>query len=323
MKILPGILLAIPAVFVLQAFGAPSTFEQAKSELRQKVYFDRNQVGDTYCGCPWRWVGQSGGRMDLQACGYAVRAQPERAARLEWEHVVSAWAFGHQRQCWQNGGRKNCIATDPVFRAMEADAHNLTASVGEVNGDRANFRFNQLSSTPYNYGACQTRVDFKQRAAEPQDSAKGMIARIQFYMHDQYALAMSRQQQQLFMAWDRQYPPSGWEIERNRRITRVMGHSNLYVTGERKWTVGQRPSGNGLAARVSTTTKPALLQDHSARQDQLPYLLPVIGNRRSGVFHMPEGCPSYTKVSSQNRVTFSSAQEAEAAGFRLAGNCRT
>lgn len=132
MKILPGILLAIPAVFVLQAFGAPSTFEHAKSELRQKVYFDRNQVGDTYCGCPWRWVGKSGGRMDLQSCGYSVRAQPERAARLEWEHVVSAWAFGHQRQCWQNGGRKNCVATDPVFRAMEADAHNLTAAVGEV-----------------------------------------------------------------------------------------------------------------------------------------------------------------------------------------------
>ena len=167
-------------------------------------------------------------------------------------------------------------------------------------------------------------MDFKQRAAEPQDTAKGMIARIQFYMHDQYALAMSRQQQQIFLAWDRLYPPSGWEIERNRRITRVMGHSNPYVTGERTWTIGQRPSEDGLAAHGSTMAKPALpLQGHSARKDQFPDQLPVIGNRRSGVYHMPEGFPSYTKVSSQNRVTFSSAREAEAAGFRLAGNCRT
>lgn len=322
MKLFPLILAAIPAAFSLSAFAGPATFEQAKAELRQKVYFDRNEVGDTYCGCPWRWVGKSGGRMDLQACDYSVRAQPERAARLEWEHVVSAWSFGHQRQCWQNGGRKNCVATDPVFRAMEADAHNLTASVGEVNGDRANFRFNQLSSTPYRYGACQTRVDFKQRAAEPQDSAKGLIARIQFYMHDRYALVMSRQQQQLFMAWDRQYPPSGWETERNRRITNVMGHSNPYVTGERTWTIGKRPIGDGLAAHNFEQVKSSPARpDPNSRMDQTQ--LPVIGNQRSGVFHMPEGCPSYTKVSSHNRVTFNSAQEAKAAGFRLAGNCRT
>lgn len=43
------------------------------------------------------------------------------------------------------------------------------------------------------------------------------------------------------------YPPSDWELERDRRIAKVMGHSNPYVTGERTWTVGQQPSGDGLA----------------------------------------------------------------------------
>ncbi|MEV8190496.1 endonuclease, partial [Streptomyces halstedii] len=232
MKTTALILAAFPAAISLVCTAAPATFDQAKVELRERVYFDRNLQGDTYCGCTWRWVGRTGGRIDPRSCGYEVRALPERAARIEYEHITPAWSFGHQRQCWQNGGRKNCVATDPVFRAMEADAHNLTVVVGEVNADRSHYNYAQLSKTPYQYGACATRVDFNQRAAEPRNEAKGLVARVQLYMHDWYGLRMSRQQQQLFTAWDRMYPPSDWELERDRRIAKVMGHSNPYVTGE-------------------------------------------------------------------------------------------
>ncbi len=48
---------------------------------------------------------------------------------------------------------------------------------------------------------------------------------------------------------------------------------------------------------------------------------PVIGNRRSRVYHW-SGCPDYDKVSVQNRVTFPSREAAEQAGYRPAGNCR-
>lgn len=47
---------------------------------------------------------------------------------------------------------------------------------------------------------------------------------------------------------------------------------------------------------------------------------PVIGNKRSRVYHRPD-CPAYSQVSSRNRVEFPSAKAAEAAGYRLAGNC--
>ena len=46
----------------------------------------------------------------------------------------------------------------------------------------------------------------------------------------------------------------------------------------------------------------------------------IIGNRRSGVYHEP-GCPDYGKISERNQVPFSTAGEAEAAGYRRAGNC--
>jgi len=47
-------------------------------------------------------------------------------------HVVPAWEFGHQLQCWQDGGRKNCGKNNPQFKKMEADLHNLVPAVGAV-----------------------------------------------------------------------------------------------------------------------------------------------------------------------------------------------
>jgi len=47
---------------------------------------------------------------------------------------------------------------------------------------------------------------------------------------------------------------------------------------------------------------------------------PVIGNRKSHIFHRPD-CPNYSQVAPKNRVAFNSAAEAEEAGYRVAGNC--
>lgn len=68
----------------------PTSFSEAKSLAKQQVYFDRNDIGTTYCDCKWRWVGKTGGRIDFASCGYQVRAegQRNRAERLEWEHVL-------------------------------------------------------------------------------------------------------------------------------------------------------------------------------------------------------------------------------------------
>lgn len=240
------LLILFSLLFASTLFAAPATFDCAKIEARESVYHDRTDAGTTYCGCSWEWVGRSGGRVDLFSCGYQVRAQDVRAARTEWEHIVPASNFGRARQCWQDGGRANCQRVDPVFNLMEADLHNLTLTIGEVNADRANFNFGMLPTTAYQHGACDFKVDFKARTAEPRNEVKGMIARVYFYMHDRYDLPMSRQQQQLLMAWDRQFPVSAWEAERNRRITAIMRHGNPFVTGERQWSVGHRNSGEGV-----------------------------------------------------------------------------
>lgn len=296
----------------------PDTFERAKVELRQQVYHDQNQggaLGTAYCGCDWEWMGRSGGRVDHASCGYQVRAQENRAARIEWEHVVPAHSFGHQRQCWQNGGRRNCVADDPVFRAMEADMHNLTPSVGEINADRSNYRFGALPGTARLHGECDFKVNFRQRVAEPRDEIKGMFARIYFYMHDRYDLSMSSQQEQLLMAWDRAHPVTEWERERDRRIARIMGHPNPFVTGERTWNLDHRNTADGIVMPIPGT--------HPASGERPPEPgAPIIGNRNSGVYHLPQGCPSYGRVAPHNQVEFATEAEAQAAGLRKAGNCR-
>lgn len=222
--------------------AAPTNFDQAK-KLAQRIHAP--EAKSFYCDCDIRWQG-SKGIPDLAGCGYQVRKNGPRASRIEWEHVMPAHHFGHQRQCWQNGGRKNCVKTDEVFRQMEADLYNLVPAIGEVNGDRSNFRFGVLPATELKHGACPVKVDFKQKVFEPAPNVRGDIARIYFYMADKYSLNLSRVQQQLFIAWHRQDPVTAQEHELNQRISQHMGHDNPFVSGKREWNLGYKPTGYGL-----------------------------------------------------------------------------
>lgn len=198
---------------------------------------------------------------------------------------------------------------------MEADLFNLYPSVGEVNGDRSNYQYGMVTGVAPQYGACATRVDFKGRTAEPRNEAKGIVARSSFYMYDRYGLSMSRQQQQLLMAWDRQYPVSAWEWEWNSRTAKIMGHQNSFITGDRSWSLGHKPSREGLVSPVRirpTAAAPAKASNKGM----------IIGNRSSKIYHLRNGCPTYDKVSLTNQVTFTSESKAVAEGYRKAGNCR-
>lgn len=224
MKYLFSLLAALSSLPVLAA--PPANFSAAKKEALQ-IYQD--YPVSFYCGCEIQWQGKKG-IPDLQSCGYQVRKQQNRASRIEWEHVVPAWQFGHQRQCWQNGGRKNCSKHDVQFRSMEADLHNLTPAVGEVNGDRSNFNFSQWNGVDgETYGRCEMQVNFKARKVMPPYCARGSIARTYLYMSREYGFQLSKQQTQLMQAWNKTYPVSEWECIRDERIAKVQGNHNSYV----------------------------------------------------------------------------------------------
>jgi len=69
-----------------------------------------------------------------------------RASCIECEHVMPAENFGRHLQCWRNGGRKEC-KKDVTFNTIKGDLHNLQPSIGEVNGDRSNYRYSQFTKT--------------------------------------------------------------------------------------------------------------------------------------------------------------------------------
>lgn len=223
-----GLPLIAMLVFVSSCANAssPSSFSTAKKILDRRIYTGVDRVS-FYCGCTYA-LAPNPNRPDRKrltpdagSCGLQARKNADRAGRIEWEHVVPAWEFGHQLLCWQQGGRKAC-RKDPKFRMMEADLMNLVPAVGELNGDRSNFRYGMVAGEPRKYGACDFEVDFKQRVAEPPEQVRGDIARIYFYMADKYGLKIGRKQRQLFESWNRTDPVDAAERARRARIDAIL-----------------------------------------------------------------------------------------------------
>lgn len=202
-------------------------FNNAKFNL-VKLYNDNANQTTFYCGCEFN-LNDKKHMVNFNKCGYQVRKNQNRAQRIEWEHVMPAENFGRHLSCWQNGGRKAC-KKDILFNQMEGDMHNLQPSIGEINGDRSNYRYSQFTREFHQYGQCKTAVDFKQRKFQPRDEIRGIIARTYFYMSDKYQINLSKQEQQLMAAWDKLYPPTKWECDRNRLITNIQGNDNKFIT---------------------------------------------------------------------------------------------
>lgn len=211
-------------------------FAAAKKQM-DRIYYGDLMV-TVYCGCRYG-KNHPPYDIDFTSCGFAPRKNANRASRIEWEHVVTAHNMGNARQCWHKEGklsaRQNCETTDSAFAIMEGDLHNLLPSIGEVNGDRSNYLYSQWTNSPEPmYGNCETIVDFKDRKAQPRPPVRGMLARISFYMEKQYGITLSDKSRRLYEIWDRQYPVTAQECERDERIAKVQGNHNPFVEAKCK-----------------------------------------------------------------------------------------
>lgn len=94
--------------------------------------------------------------------------------------------------------------------------------------------------------------------------------------------------------WADASPTAPWDFRRNERD-------------------GNKP------AQTSTPTPDAPLVTAAPETGQT--IGQVVGNKNSKKYHLP-GCPGYNQTAEKNRVYFRTAQEAEAAGYTKAGNCK-
>ncbi len=211
-------------------------FHEAKKLARQ-IYADMQTT--FYCGChyPDREV-------DFSSCDYRPARDDARARRVEWEHVVPAAQFGRSFREWRDGdprcqnssgrpfkGRKCAQVVSETFNKMESDLYNLVPAIGEVNGLRRDYPVGLLPGVKPMFGLCQTKV--AHGLIEPRPEVRGFVARTYKYMHSTYPGhgIISRKNEPLFQAWDKQFPPSRDEQVRAQRIARVQGNVNSFVSG--------------------------------------------------------------------------------------------
>jgi endonuclease YncB( thermonuclease family) len=80
------------------------------------------------------------------------------------------------------------------------------------------------------------------------------------------------------------------------------------------WTFRHEP------AASATTPAPTARALMAPRAPTVAVDQHVIGNRRSHIYHLPS-CRDYGRIAAKNQVPFRTEAEAQAAGYRKAGNC--
>jgi deoxyribonuclease I len=204
------------------------SFRAAKKILR-KLY--QNHRITFYCGCSY-----SGKQLDHASCGYKPKRthyksgkRNTRAYRIEWEHVVPAYAFAKSFPEYQTCKRKCLKKRNKLFARMEADLYNLVPAIGEVNGNRSNYSMADIPGEVREYGSCD--VEIKGRKVEPRPAVRGNIARTYLYMDWAYPGRgiITAQERKLFEAWDKADLVDEWECERARLIEKVQGNENPFV----------------------------------------------------------------------------------------------
>ncbi|MDP8517961.1 endonuclease [Campylobacter coli] len=210
-------------ILALSLLNAKS-FEESKKELAM-LYDSLGSAYqyDFYCNAPFK-ANKKGKYTKFEVVKsdlYTPRNEytkkgkiNQRAKRIEWEHIMPAQNFGRKE-----GGRKAC-QNDPLFTKMEADKQNLVPAIGEINGDRSNFRYAEApTNLKYTqYGNCKVYTDFKAKRFYPANYSKGWIARSYLYMSKTYNIRLSDQERKLMEAWDKQYPID----EKEKRIRELL-----------------------------------------------------------------------------------------------------
>jgi len=211
------------------------SFNKAKKILIKQVY--RAHQTTFYCESQY-----TQGKHVIHTNGYVPKKNSKRAHHLEWEHIVPTHAFGQSFKEWREGhpkcvdrkgksfkGRNCARKRSRKFRYMESDLYNLVPAIGEINGLRSNYSFAMIPSENREFGTCDMEIE--DRKAEPRPEVRGNIARIYFYMNWAYPGQgiISKKNQKLFNAWDKEDPVDDWECERSKRIEGIQRNENPFV----------------------------------------------------------------------------------------------
>ena len=214
-----------------------TTFYSAKKALYRVVLASAEKT--FYCGCGFDPESRE---VDHASCGYEIRKSESRGARVEAEHVVPAVRLCGQTEHWREGAPECVDSKDKPYHGRKCaeryhsvciralhDLRNLKPAIGEINQDRSDRSFGEISGDPRLYGRC----DFETRGnlAEPAPDIRGDIARIYLFMERAYPelLQLESKEKELYLKWSRLDPVSDRECRWNREITKEQEAPNSVV----------------------------------------------------------------------------------------------
>lgn len=127
-------------------------------------------------------------------------------------------------------GRRCLTKVSEEYSLMQADMHNLYPAIGEVNGFRSNFPMSEIEGEEREFGKCDAEI--KDKKFEPRNEVRGDIARTHFYMQDAYSDHMNFPSEMLEMLkkWNEIDPVDTWECDRNKKIAKIQGNENEFVS---------------------------------------------------------------------------------------------
>lgn len=73
------------------------------------------------------------------------------------------------------------------------------------------------------------KIDFQKKIVEPPERARGAISRTYFYMSTKYNIILSKKEQEIFAIWNKNFPVTKWECEREKLIFKIQGNHNNYI----------------------------------------------------------------------------------------------
>jgi len=230
----------VPIVFSLLLSTAqaepPKNFSKAK-RVASKLFASNPYT--LYCHCPY----DKYKKIDLKSCGMSEAKRNRRANRLEWEHIMPVSSYVKHYQCGREklckkkngksyGGRKCCEKIDKSFQMAESELYNLWPAVGLVNGSRRDYKYSMLGTNKPFYG-CNFKLDKTSRKVEPDNTAKGIVARASLFMSQKYNIKLSKSQRNMFEVWDKQNLPSKYELEWAKKVAAIEGYQNPFIMGHK------------------------------------------------------------------------------------------
>jgi len=148
-------------------------------------------------------------------------------------YLKTAHVSGNTAATWN---REHTYPQSKISGAALDDNHHIFADDWKTNSTRSNYRFGIVttknSSTQVKDSSNLVTDNYVAGGFfEPNDAAKGEVARATLYLNTLYGYAIDGnfQSNELAILWALQYPPTNRDMQRNNRVYSNQGNRNPYI----------------------------------------------------------------------------------------------